>query len=63
MLQNFKNGYEVSAKSEIAKTETNDCVVRAFANAFEVNYNMAHVFVEKKFNRKKVKVQKPLIQY
>jgi len=55
MLQNFKNGYEVSEKSEIAKNEKNDCVVRALANAFEVNYNMAHVFVEKKFNRKKGK--------
>ncbi len=52
MLQNFKNGYEVSEKSEIAKNEKNDCVVRALANAFEVNYNMAHVFVSKKFNRK-----------
>jgi len=55
MLQNFKNGYEVSEKSEIAKKEKNDCVVRAFANAFEVNYNMAHVFVSKRFNRKKGK--------
>ena len=55
MLQIFNNGYEVSAKSEIAKKENNDCVVRAFANAFEINYNMAHVFVEKKFNRKKGK--------
>ena len=55
MLQNFKNGYEVSEKSEIAKKETNDCVVRALANAFEVNYNMAHVFVSKRFNRKKGK--------
>ena len=55
MLQNFKNGYEVSEKSEIAKKEKNDCVVRALANAFEVNYNMAHVFVSKRFNRKKGK--------
>ena len=55
MLKNFKNGYEVSEKSEIAKNEKNDCVVRAFANAFEINYNMAHAFVEKKFNRKKGK--------
>tara|TARA_R110000744_G_scaffold351828_1_gene457685 strand:+ start:251 stop:760 length:510 start_codon:yes stop_codon:yes gene_type:complete len=55
MLQNFKNGYEVSEKSEIAKKEKNDCVVRALANAFEVNYNMAHVFVSKRFDRKKEK--------
>ena len=55
MLKNFKNGYEVSSKSETAKKEKNDCVVRALANAFEVNYNQAHTFVEKKFNRKKGK--------
>ena len=55
MLQNFKSGYEVSSKSEIAKSEKNDCVVRALANAFEVNYDMAHVFVKEKFNRKKGK--------
>ena len=55
MLKNFKNGYEVSEKSEIAKSEKNDCVVRALANAFEINYNMAHVFVSKRFNRKKGK--------
>ena len=52
MLQNFKSGYEVSSKSEIAKVEKNDCVVRAIANAFKVNYNMAHVFVKTNFNRK-----------
>lgn len=54
-LKNFKNGYEVSDKSEIAKKEKNDCVVRALANAFEINYNMAHVFVSKRFDRKKGK--------
>ena len=52
MLQNFKSGYEVSSKSEIAKSEKNDCVVRAIANAFKVNYNMAHVFVKTNFNHK-----------
>ena len=52
MLKNFKSGYEVSNKSEIAKVEKNDCVVRAIANAFKVNYNMAHVFVKTNFNRK-----------
>ena len=55
MLQNFKNGYEVSEKSEIAKNEKNDCAVRAIANAFRINYNMAHVFVTENFNRKKGK--------
>ena len=52
MLQNFKSGYEVSSKSEIARSEKNDCVVRAIANAFKVNYDMAHVFVKENFNRK-----------
>ena len=52
MLQNFKSGYEVSSKSEIARSEKNDCVVRAIANAFKVNYDMAHVFVKENFERK-----------
>ena len=52
MLQNFKSGYEVSSKSEIARSEKNDCVVRAIANAFKVNYDMAHVFVKENFVRK-----------
>ena len=52
MLQNFKSGYEVSSKSEIARSEKNDCVVRAIANAFKVNYDMAHVFVKENFDRK-----------
>lgn len=52
MLKNFKSAYEVSNKSEIAKNEKNDCVVRAIANAFKVNYDMAHVFVKENFDRK-----------
>jgi hypothetical protein len=52
MLENFKNGYEVSTKSTKAKQEKNDCVVRAIANAFEISYNTAHEFVAKKFKRK-----------
>jgi len=52
MLQNFKSGYEVSSKSEIARSEKNDCVVRAIANAFKVNYDMAHSFVKTNFSRK-----------
>ena len=55
MLKNFENGYLVSGSSEIAKTEKNDCAVRAIANACEVNYNQAHKFVNDKFNRKKGK--------
>ena len=38
--------------SVIAKNETNDCVVRAIASAFDVHYNQAHEFVREKFNRK-----------
>jgi hypothetical protein len=42
-------GYE---ESEIAKNETNDCVVRAFASCFEVSYNYAHGYVKDYFGRK-----------
>lgn len=38
--------------SKIAKSETNDCVVRSFASAFKVSYDDAHQFVQTKFNRK-----------
>jgi len=38
--------------SKIAKSETNDCVVRSFASAFKVTYDEAHQFVTSKFNRK-----------
>ena len=38
--------------SAIAKGETNDCVVRAFASSFEVSYDSAHEFVANKFGRK-----------
>jgi hypothetical protein len=37
--------------SRIAKGETNDCVVRAFASSFEIPYDDAHSFVAKFFNR------------
>ena len=55
MLKNFENGYEVSGSSEVAKREKNDCVVRAIANACDVNYSQAHKYVAKKFDRKKGK--------
>jgi hypothetical protein len=42
-------GYSESA---IAKSETNDCVVRAIASAFEIDYDKAHKFVADKFGRK-----------
>jgi len=34
-----------------SKSESNDCVVRAVMNSFEVSYDTAHAFVEAKFNR------------
>lgn len=37
--------------SSIAKTESNDCVVRAIASAFEMHYDEAHHFVKLKFRR------------
>jgi hypothetical protein len=37
--------------SKIAKSETNDCVVRSFASAFKVTYDESHQFVAIKFNR------------
>ena len=52
ILENFKNGYEVSNGSLIAKGEKNDCFVRACANAFNISYDVAHRFVTKEFKRK-----------
>jgi hypothetical protein len=40
------------SESLTAKTETNDCVVRAFASSFGVTYDDAHKYVAEKFNRK-----------
>jgi hypothetical protein len=34
-----------------AKTETNDCVVRAFASAFDISYDYAHKYVSDEFKR------------
>jgi hypothetical protein len=42
-------GYD---NSSIAKSETNDCVVRAIASAFDIEYDKAHKFVADKFGRK-----------
>lgn len=41
-------GYD---ESPIAKGETNDCVVRSFASAFEVSYDYAHKYVRENFGR------------
>ena len=51
-LENFKNGYDVTVGSSLAKNEKNDCAVRAFANAFNISYDVAHKFAEDKFARK-----------
>ena len=40
------------AESPIARGEKNDCVVRAFASAFEVSYDYAHKYVRENFGRK-----------
>ena len=61
ILENFKNGYEVSNGSLIAKGEKNDCVVRACANAFNITYDVAHKFVAVEFKRKQEKVLKKYI--
>ena len=37
--------------SVIAKSETNDCAVRAISSAFEMHYDEAHQFVKVKFGR------------
>ena len=41
------------SKSEIAKSEDNDCCVRAFASVTESPYDDAHAYVKKIFKRKK----------
>ena len=53
MLKNFKNGYAVSGSDQTASSETKDCVVRAVANACDVNYSQAHQYCSEVFNRKK----------
>lgn len=42
-------GYD---NSQLAKTETNDCVVRAWASAFEMDYESAHKVIQEQFKRK-----------
>ena len=51
-LANFKNGYDVTQGSVLALNEKNDCAVRAFANAFNITYDVAHQFAADKFERK-----------
>ena len=51
-LENFKNGYAVTNGSLLAQNEKNDCSVRALANAFNVTYDVAHLFAATKLERK-----------
>tara|TARA_R100000951_G_scaffold92694_1_gene81158 strand:- start:550 stop:1110 length:561 start_codon:yes stop_codon:yes gene_type:complete len=52
----FKNGYDaITSNDSRATGEKNDCVVRAFMNAFDVPYNGAHRFVSKHFGRERRK--------
>ena len=52
ILENFTNGYDVTKGSVLAAGEKNDCAVRAFANAFNITYDVAHEFTAKEFKRK-----------
>jgi len=40
-----------AASSELAKKETNDCVVRAFMCALNLSYDQAHGYIKNKMNR------------
>ena len=44
------------SESPLAKSERSDCVVRAIASAFDIQYDKAHTWVQKTFNRKPKKV-------
>tara|TARA_R110000744_G_scaffold162277_1_gene278884 strand:+ start:121 stop:621 length:501 start_codon:yes stop_codon:yes gene_type:complete len=44
-----------SRRSEVSKTEKNDCVVRSIASAAEVSYKIAHKFCEEVFGREERK--------
>ncbi len=46
------NAIKGYTESKTAQGETNDCVVRAFASAFEVSYDYAHKYVANEFGRK-----------
>lgn len=54
MILNFtpaKDSIKNYGDSKLAKSERNDCVVRAFAAAFDIEYDKAHTFVGKEFGR------------
>ena len=62
ILENFKNGYDVTKGSSLALNEKNDCAVRAFANAFNISYDLAHEFAADKFKRKAKKGTKNMFR-
>ena len=62
ILENFKNGYDVTNGSVLALNEKNDCSVRAFANAFNISYDVAHEFAADKFKRKAKKGTRNMFQ-
>ena len=46
------NAIKGYTESKIAKSESNDCVVRAIASAADMDYDSAHQFVKETFCRK-----------
>jgi hypothetical protein len=46
-----KEGIIGYGNSEIAKKETNDCVVVTIASCFDITYDKAHKFCKEYFNR------------
>jgi hypothetical protein len=47
-----KDSIKNYSTSKIAKKETRDCVVRAFASAFEMDYDKSHKFIHDEFGRR-----------
>lgn len=41
------HSYEIAKGSDIAKSENNDCVVRAFAAVFEMSYDESHALLKR----------------
>jgi len=56
-IEMFKQEYFVEynniaqASSELAKKETNDCVVKAFMIALNISYDQAHAYIKDKMKR------------
>ncbi|MDB4343523.1 hypothetical protein OAA15_00720 [bacterium] len=51
--EKFKSGYAaISENSKSNKGETNDCVVRAVMNSFDIEYDKAHKWCATKLRRK-----------